>query len=72
MASAAEKPVFASGVDAGDAARRRNVAAPQAPVITPAEADDKKKQLKKVRICPRCALQLPSPRFQCRLLDVVA
>jgi len=47
MASAAEKPVVASGVDVGDAARRRNVAAPPAPVINPAEADDKKKQLKK-------------------------
>jgi dolichyl-phosphate-mannose-protein mannosyltransferase len=47
MASAAEKPVVASGVDAGDAARRRNVAAPQPASTQPAEADDKKKQLKK-------------------------
>jgi len=48
MASVAEKPVVASGIDVGDAARRRNVAAPQPAVARPLEADDKNKPLKKV------------------------
>lgn len=48
MASVADKPIIASGVDAGDAVRRRNVAAPQPGAVQPVEADDKKKAQKKV------------------------
>jgi len=67
MASVAEKPVVASGVDAGDAARRRNVAAPQPAGTKLVEADDKKKQLKKVCTCTPCASTLPLPCFHSQL-----
>ena len=50
MAAVADKATAVSGINVGDAARRRNVAAPQPPVVQPAEADDKKKLVKKVRI----------------------
>lgn len=65
MASVADKPVVASGVDAGDAARRRNVAAPQPAAAQPVETDDKKKAQKKVRtlammfVAVFCKCQLP-------------
>jgi dolichyl-phosphate-mannose-protein mannosyltransferase len=48
--AASDKATAVSGVDIGDAARRRNVAAPQSAAVVPKpEADDKKKPAKKVR-----------------------
>lgn len=53
MAAVIDKHAVASGFDAGDAARRRNVAgAPQPAVVKPVEADDKKK-VKKVSSASR-------------------
>lgn len=60
MAAVIDKHAVASGFDAGDAARRRNVAgAPQPAVVKPVEADDKKK-VKKVS-SPQLPLSWPLP-----------
>jgi len=59
MASVGDKPVVASGIDTGDAARKRNVVANQAAAAVPpvVEIDDKKKTAKKVCIRPlACSL----------------